>query len=122
MAISKIDYNLLLYAEKKPKIPTHTIKTYVPTLEFIDYKRGYINRYFIQRFNDSDGIIYEVNNTDYQKYVNDPFYNCITLEWRLSGALDEIKFSNEISVKKASKKMQSILFYLPNYLQFSRFG
>lgn len=120
MAISKLNYDLLLFRESKPTIPTHTIKTDIPKPEFIDFRRGYITRYFIQRFNDDNATIYEVNNIEYQKYVNDPFYNSINLEWRLTGTANEVKFSNETSVKTASKKMPSILFYLPNYFQFTK--
>jgi len=120
MAISTLDYNLLLFTEKKPSIPSHTIKPSIPSPVVLDYRRGYINRYFIQRFNDDNTNVYEVNAVEYQKFVNDPFYNSVTLEWRLTGRADEIKFSNEASVKKASKKMSAILLYLPNYFQFAR--
>lgn len=121
MAISKLDYNLILIREGKSTIPTHKIKTYIPILEIGDVRRGYIIRYFIQRFNDDNAIIYEVNATDFQKYTNDLFYNCIKLEWRITGLLDEISFTNENSIKLASKKMPGIIFYLVNYLQFAIF-
>lgn len=121
MAISKLDYNLILLREGKNSIPTYKIKTHVPIIEISDIRRGYIIRYFIQRFNDNDASIYEVDNSQFQKYINDPFYNAIQLEWRIVGRTGEISFTNENSVKLASKKMPGIIFYLVNYLQFAKF-
>ena len=121
MAVSKLDYNLILFREGKNSIPTHQIKTHVPIIEISDIRRGYIVRYFIQRFNDDNAMIYEVSDVQFQKFIDDPFYNTIKLEWRIVGTVDEIKFTNERSVKLASKKMPGIIFYLVNYLQFGRF-
>jgi hypothetical protein len=119
MGISRIEYHELLTSENKPLIKTQTIKSHIPTPSYQDYRQGYIVRYFIQRINDNDALIYEVNETDYLRFSLDEFYNAVNIEWRLIGGEDAIKDSNSKSVKLGSKKMKNLIFYLVNYLQFS---
>jgi hypothetical protein len=119
MGISRIEYHELLTSENKPLIKTQTIKSHIPTPTYQDYRQGYIVRYFIQRINDNDALIYEVNETDYLRFSLDEFYNAVNIEWRLIGGEDAIKDSNSKSVKLGSKKMKNLIFYLVNYLQFS---
>jgi hypothetical protein len=119
MGISTFEYNDLLRGQNKEKIVNHNIITHIPTPDYLDFRRGYIIRYFIQRFNDNNATIYEVNEKQFQKYLIDGFYNSVFLEWRLTGNFDEINISNEKSVKLASKKMPALILHLPNYLQFS---
>lgn len=121
MALSKFQYDLLLQNSEKPFLPNRNIKTHVPSPDYFDFRRGYIVRYFIQRFNDDNAPVYEVNSTEFEKFLSDEFWNAIKLEWRLVGNMNEIENSNEKSVKIASKKMPGLLMYIPNYLQFSGF-
>ena len=44
------------------------IETSIPLPKDADYKRGYINRYFIQKVNDKGSPIYELNFTTFQSY------------------------------------------------------
>ena len=62
MGISTFEYNQLLNAQNKRGPVNHTIRTFIPTPNYIDYRRGYIVRYFIQRVNDKDATIYEINS------------------------------------------------------------
>ena len=119
MGISKIEYTDLLKGQGKPLVQSNTIRTYIPTPEYSDFRRGYIVRYFIQQFNDDNAIIYEINENDYKTFLLNDFYNVVNIDWRLTGREENIKLSNEKSVKLGSKKMKSLMFYLPNYLQFS---
>lgn len=121
MGVSQIEYNDLVKGQGKSLIQTNTIRTHVPTPNYTDYRRGYIVRYFIQQFNDNDAIIYEINENDYKNFISNEFYNAVNIDWRLSGGMDNIKSSNEKSVKLGSKKMKNLIFYLVNYLQFSGF-
>lgn len=121
MAVSKLQYDLLLLANEKNPLTPRIVKTHVPVPDYFDYKRGYINRYFIQRFNDNNAPVYEVNSTEFQKFLLDDFWNGVKLEWRILGNMDEIEKSNEKSVMIASKKMPGLLMYVPNYLQLSGF-
>lgn len=119
MGISTLEYHELIRLENKNLIPNQTIKPYFPTPTYKDYRQGYIVRYFVQRINDDDALIYEVNNTDYLRFLTDEFYNAVNIDWRLIGGEDAIRDSNEKSVKLGSKKMKNLIFYLVNYLQFS---
>jgi hypothetical protein len=121
MGISTFEYKLLMIDENKSTPINHTIKTHIPVPDYLDYRRGYVVRYFIQRINDDNATIYEVNSKNFEKYLTDPFWNAVSLDWRILGSMEEIEKSNKASVTLASKKMYAILFYLPNYLQFSGF-
>ena len=96
------------------------VSAYIPTPEDIDYKRGYIERYFIQRANDMTGKIVEIDSSAFSKFVSNPFYTAITLDWKISGNDDEIKDCNFKSIKFILNKMPKIQMYLPNLLQFRK--
>jgi len=92
----------------------------LPTLKEIDFKRGYIKRYFIQKSNDINSPIYEISSNDISKYKNTPFYTTVSLDWRLTGTTDEVKKSNSESIRIASQTIRKIQLYLPNLLQFHK--
>jgi hypothetical protein len=92
----------------------------IPSPNDTDYKRGYIVRYFVQKVNDSTAPVYEVSSKLHSTFINNSFYNVVSLDWRLIGSVEQIKDSNSKSVKLASEKMKAILLYLPNYLQFAK--
>ncbi len=96
------------------------ITPYIPAPNDMDYKRGYIVRYFVQKLNDTASPIYEVSSKSHSAFINNPFYNVISLDWRIIGSVEQMKESNSNSVKLASEKMKAILLYLPNYLQFAK--
>jgi hypothetical protein len=95
-----------------------TIKAYMPTPNEFDYKRGYIERYFLQKVNDSDSFIYEVDLPQYQNFLINSFYKSVRLKWKISGDADKARESNKASVRLVSSDMKSLILYLPNYLQF----
>lgn len=106
------------------------IKTHIPTPVELDYKKGYILRYFCQKTNDTNSPIYELDSIQYSKYKNNPFYIVANLRWRISGPketvyddkgniLDKsVSESNRISIKLVSNKIPNLKLYLPNLLQF----
>lgn len=94
------------------------ISAYIPKPKDIDYKTGYISRYFVQKANDSDAVIYEVSTSTYNRLISNPMYISTNLDWRLTGPKEEVKKSNSISVRIASNNIQKIQLYLPNLLQF----
>jgi hypothetical protein len=97
------------------------INTYIPVIEEYDYKRGYISRYFVQKSNDTNSTVYEIDSKTFSNLSSNSFYITITLNWRITGTQEQIKESNFKSVKLASQNMKSILTYLPNYLQFYKY-
>lgn len=104
--------------KRKNQFNIPKLNQFVPHPNDTDYKRGYIVRYFVQKANDTNSPVYEVNSNTFTSYNNIAFYTTVSLDWRLTGSDEQIKESNYQSVKLASKTMKAILFYLPNYLQF----
>ena len=95
-------------------------RPYIPELTDVDYKRGYVERYFIQKSNDKASPIYEVNSSGFSKFSKNPFWVTIALDWRLVGEATEVKKSNSVSIRIAAEVMPRIQLYLPNLLQFHK--
>jgi hypothetical protein len=97
-----------------------SIKTYVPKQSELDYTRGYITRYFVQKVNDVNSYIYETNSSNFSEYTSNTYFRTTKLDWKISGMIDEVKLLNEKSIRFASSNMKSLKFYLPNLLQFRK--
>ena len=98
------------------KIPKVT--AFIPNPIEKDYFKGYIVRYFVQKANDINSVIYEVSKSNYTQITSSPIYVNVKLDWRLTGDPIEIKKSNTSSVRIASETIPKISLYLPNLLQF----
>ena len=120
MSISQFEYEFSISKKKLSFFDAKDIKAYKPMPTKSDYTRGYIVRYFVQRVNDANGLIYEIAKENYLSYVNDVFYSTTNLDWKITGTNEEIKMANEKSVKLASKKMVAIQMFLVNYLEFAK--
>lgn len=96
------------------------IVPYIPSPTDIDYKRGYIVRYFVQKANDINSVIYEIRKKSTAKLSQNSFYNITSLDWRIIGDVDDVKKSNSASVRIASQTIPKIQLYLPNLLQFHK--
>lgn len=96
------------------------ITTFVPTITDRQYQRGYIERCFIQKANDSSSNIFEVSVSEINRYKGNPFYIQTKLDWRITGDPIEVKKSNSISLQLASEDIPKIALYLPNLLQFHK--
>jgi hypothetical protein len=96
------------------------IETIIPMPEDIDYKKGYIDRYFIQKSNDNGAPIFEIDRNEYASFLQNPFYIAVTIMWRIYGTNDEISESNLKSIKLGCLTMRNLYTYLPNTLQFSK--
>jgi hypothetical protein len=96
------------------------IKPYIPSPTKSDYKRGYIERYFTQRYNDINSPIYEIDLNGTHAIKANPLYNVVELDWRLTGSKPDIMNSNAASIRIASEKMKNISMYLPYLLQFAQ--
>lgn len=94
------------------------IVPFIPNISDEDIDRGYITRFFIQKSNDRDAVIYEIRKKSISKFSNNSFYIITSLDWRIRGTEEEVKKSNSISVQLASKEIPKISLYLPNLLQF----
>ena len=108
------------------------IKTYIPTPTDVDYQRGYITRYFIQKINDKTAQIYEIKSDNFSKFGENPFWNAVSIRWKISGK-DQTTYNQDGTVKEYSisesnsrsigtvkDKMSSLKLYLPNLKQFAK--
>lgn len=107
-----------------------TPKTIVPNPKSSDYENGFIERFFVRVAFDTNGFVYEVNESNYDSYLDNPFFVNEKLYWRITGPIDTVyddmgkeldkgvRNSNKISISLASLKIQNISLYLPNLLQF----
>jgi hypothetical protein len=96
------------------------ISPYIPTPTDLDYQRGYIVRYFIQKANDTQSRITEVDYIGYSKFVENAFYSTVSLDWKIKGTDEEIKECNFKSIKTGVDKIPLIQSYLPNLVQFRK--
>jgi hypothetical protein len=106
------------------------IETSIPLPKDVDYKRGYINRYFIQKVNDKGSPIYELNSTTFQSYKNKAQFSSVSLKWRIVGptlpqydskgvVIDKpVSDSNRIAIQLVAHTIPNLKLYLPNLLQF----
>lgn len=96
------------------------LKTFIPSPNETDFKRGYIVRYFTQKANDESAPIFEVDKLLYSDLKENAFYKTISLDWKITGDLEKIREANSKSVKFASKNFKAIEFHLPNKIQFHK--
>jgi hypothetical protein len=117
--MSLLRYNILLKKQKK-SVGVPSIKTHLPNPTDGDYNKGYIKRYFVQKANDKDSQIFEVSQVQYSSYSNLSYYLLVSIDWRVRGNVEEVKYSNKESIKIVYGKMPKLSLYLPNLLQFYR--
>jgi hypothetical protein len=105
--------------------------TTVPSPTETDYESQFINRYFIQRVNDDNGFIFEVDDVEYLNLETNPYWKKIKIRWRIAGPIEPVynelslidvgvKKSNQASIFEASRVLKNIGLYLPNILQFHK--
>lgn len=109
-----------------------TPKTFIPSPTENDYEVGSIDRYFIQRANDSNGFVFELDENEYSNIIENPYWVAEIMKWRISGPINAVygsneqltdigvKASNRASIAITSAKIKNIGLYLPNLLQFHK--
>tara|TARA_B100001996_G_C18547259_1_gene549388 strand:- start:76 stop:780 length:705 start_codon:yes stop_codon:yes gene_type:complete len=105
------------------------ITPYAPKLKDLDYKRGYIKRYFVQRANDNRAPISEVSKIKFSQVAANPFYKQIKLKWRITGEIKDVEdisgnikkgvhTSNKRSIEEHLGKMPSLKNRLVNLAEY----
>ena len=105
-------------------------QTLVPRPTDDDYQKEFIQRFFVQKANDLNGFVYEVNSETFDVLKSNPFWITTTIRWRISGPLDNVydsnglitdkgvTNSNKASISMGAQTINNIGLYLPNVLQF----
>lgn len=114
-AYSKLALNNNLARVSPPKI-----LAYIPNVTDGDYLNGYIERYFVQKVNDVNAPIEEINANDISEITASRYYSVTSITWRLTGTPQEIMDSNSQSVKEGNKTIPNLSYYLTNLLQFAK--
>jgi hypothetical protein len=113
-------YSKLSLDKNLPKVSVPKVLAHIPTITDNDYLNGYIERYFVQKVNDINAPIEEINSNDINEITSSRYYTVTNLTWRLIGTPQQIMDSNSQSVKEASKIIPNISYYLSNLLQFAK--
>ncbi len=105
-------------------------KNFVPSPTSDDYQLGFIRRYFLSRVSDKAGFVYEVSQSEYDNYLENPHFLRVNIKWRISGPLEPtykengeiedrgVRNSNKAAIGLAGSTLKNIGLYLPNLLQF----
>jgi len=127
------EHNLNRYNQIKPssfRTKERTISAFIPNPTEADYKKGFLNRYFVQKRNDKGAPIYEVTSYDYAKITKNSFYGGVIMKWRITGPLRPVYDdksnvkdkgvleSNRISISLHKEKIPNLKLYLSNLKQF----
>jgi hypothetical protein len=126
-----MDSNFKRYNQIVKRTPKEvSISAYLPVLKDVDYRRGFVKRYFIQKTNDKSSPIYEISSKDKNRFITNALYTIVDLKWRIKGPIETqyddignitdkaVSESNRISVKLVSHMIPTLKLYLPNLLQF----
>jgi hypothetical protein len=70
-----------------------------------EIKNGVTNRYFVKKLNNNPILIKEVSKSDYNTYVNDPFYQIISIQWNIG-------LNNDKNIEDGNKKMDGLKQFL----------
>lgn len=121
-------YNKLLGKKGvKTSIP---IKAYIPNPKDVDYKRGFIRRFFAQRSNDKKSPIIEISSDSFNRVGRSNLYRVVTIRWRIKGpkqmifnkkgeVVDKgVGSSNKKAIELVSSDIPNLALYLPNLYQF----
>lgn len=126
-----MDSNFKRYSQIIKRTPKEiSIIAYLPILKDVDYRRGFVKRYFIQKTNDKGSPIYEISQRDRNRFITNSLYTIVELKWRIKGPMETqydsvgnitdkaVSESNRISIKLVSHLIPTLKLYLPNLLQF----
>jgi hypothetical protein len=116
------------------QITESEINRYIPPILFYpqvtdeDYKRGKIQRFFVQKRNSPLNTIMEIDGQQYNSInnennpgINGVIWNKLLLEWRISKIEPkDASYLNELEVQKSIPKFPYIQTYLTNFLEFYR--
>jgi hypothetical protein len=109
-----------LFITKGLEVTPPVINAYLPEIADSDYENGYIVRTFLQKVNDDNSPIVEINSSDTTEIISNGYYRVISIKWRITGKPQEIMDSNLKSINLVSTEIKNLKLYLPNLLQFAK--
>ena len=113
-------YAKLALDKNLPSVTPSRPISYFPKPTDGDYYNGYIERYFIQKANDINAPIFEIEAINASNANFNDYYSIVSVQWRLTGIPQEIMESNSNSVRAATTTIPNLSHYLSNLLQFAK--
>lgn len=104
--------------------PNNDIEIYIPNLELdeikeVDYKRGYIYRYFFKQANNPRSTIFEISKKEYDKLSSILFYKRLKMKWKIIGTESKAREINSENVERLDKEFNGLKSLLSqNYLKY----
>lgn len=100
---------------------------YRPTPTERDYEKGFIDRYFVRKFNDVDSEIIEVVDVEYQSIMKNPFWIGIKIKWNISYPLsveegENVIYYNKKEIEAGETVLPGLRYVLPNLIEFHKDG
>lgn len=107
-------------------------KTILPIPTESNYETGFMDRYFCQKINDSNGFVFEISFDVYKELEQNPYWKVSIMRWRIRGPKEPVynefgslidmgvKQSNKNSISITAQHLKNIGLYLPNILQFHK--
>lgn len=104
---------------------------YLPNPNDADYEKGFIIRYIIKRVNSGEDTIKEVSKEEYDRLKNNPLYNRVELEWKITGRIFDdlsnmlypiygVSSTNRMKINQLEPKIPGISKVFKNYTEFAR--
>lgn len=129
-----IDRNLLnsifnnkLDVKRWSKILEEKPEPYLPIVTKSDIERKFIDRYFVRSANDK-GNVTEVDQVQYQNFVENPRFVAVRLKWKIVGKKETdigptgivnrgVREHNQEEVKRADVLFKVLYKYITDYTQ-----
>jgi hypothetical protein len=113
---------------KNEQLTTHVSPiSFFPIITESDLDNGYFERFFVQRRNNPENTIMEIDISQYlnigleSNNISEVNYNSTHLKWYISNIEDGIKAQlNKQQVSDAEKKFKGLKKFITNYLEYSK--
>lgn len=96
-----------------------------PTIE--DIERGFMKRYFMQRWSSPENTIIEIDREQFQNYgtkkmqISETIWNRIQFDWSLLTDEDSMRLININTLRISEKKFPGIVNFLSNLLEYREY-
>jgi len=77
-----------------------------PNITDKDYTKRFINRYFIQKANDKNAMVFEISDSDFKQKLK--LFNKTRITWVISGIKEEVIIKNTITLNNMEKNYKGI--------------
>ena len=77
-----------------------------PNITDKDYTKRFINRYFIQKANDKNALVYEISESDFNKNLT--LYNKTSFSWVILGIKEDVIRQNTITIRNKERNFKGI--------------